>query len=107
MPFFVFLGIGVFTGRIFTMSLIGIVITRFYGSFLQKASEKYFLHLCYWKFGVSVGKSTIVPNAFDREFIVWRAKILKRVCWTWKAKTPRWNWCWLFRLSASAFSPAH
>ncbi|EJV1664239.1 TPA: type IV conjugative transfer system protein TraL [Proteus mirabilis] len=70
MPFFVFLGIGVFTGRIFTMSLIGIVITRFYGSFLQKASEKYFLHLCYWKFGVSFGKSTIVPNAFDREFIV-------------------------------------
>lgn len=70
MPFFVMLAVGIFTGRIMTFSLIGIVITRYYGSFLQRASEKYFLHLCYWNLGVSFGKSTIVPNSFEREFVV-------------------------------------
>lgn len=70
MPFFVFLMVGIFTGRILTFAIIGVVITRYYGSFLQSASEKYFLHLCYWNFGVSFGKSTIVPNSFEREFVV-------------------------------------
>ncbi|EGT5675169.1 type IV conjugative transfer system protein TraL [Cronobacter dublinensis subsp. dublinensis] len=70
MPFFIMLMAGIFTGRILTFCLIGIVITRYYGSFLQRASEKYFLHLIYWNLGISFGKSTIVPNSFEREFIV-------------------------------------
>ena len=70
MPFFFFLACGIFTGRMFTFAVLGIVISKWYSSFLQKAADNYFMHLCYWSMGVSFGKSTIIPNAFDREFIV-------------------------------------
>ncbi|MDX7506598.1 type IV conjugative transfer system protein TraL [Citrobacter freundii] len=70
MPFFVALAVGIITGRLLPMIILGVVVSRVYGGFLARASEKYFMHLCYWKFGVTFGGGTFVPESFDREFIV-------------------------------------
>ena len=56
--------------RLLPMIILGVVVSRVYGGFLARASEKYFMHLCYWKFGVTFGGGTFVPESFDREFIV-------------------------------------
>ena len=70
MPFFVALAVGIITGRLLPMIILGVVVSRVSGGFLARASEKYFMHLCYWKFGVTFGGGTFVPESFDREFIV-------------------------------------
>jgi conjugal transfer pilus assembly protein TraL len=44
------------------MIILGVVVSRVYGGFLARASEKYFMHLCYWKFGVTFGGGTLYLN---------------------------------------------
>lgn len=62
MPFFVALAVGIITGRLLPMIILGVVVSRVYGGFLARASEKYFMHLCYWKFGVTFGGGTLYLN---------------------------------------------
>ncbi|WP_350441516.1 type IV conjugative transfer system protein TraL, partial [Proteus mirabilis] len=67
-PFMVMIGIGVFTGKLLTMIAVGVVLSKIYGRFLDKASDKYLAHLVYWRFGIGDNKITFIPDSFDREF---------------------------------------
>lgn len=69
-PFMVMLGVGVVTGRLILMVIIGLVLSKIYGRFLNKASDKYLAHLVYWRFGFGSHKVTFVPDSFDREFTI-------------------------------------
>ncbi len=40
--------VGIITGRLLPMIILGVVVSRVYGGFL--ASLRNILHLCYWKF---------------------------------------------------------